>query len=157
MKIEIWGIGKTKSTYLIEGEREYEKRLKHYISVSQRIFEPIKGAANLSPQDIKKKEADMLLQALKPEDHLLLLDEYGKQYDSLAFADQIQSFMNQGHRRVVFIIGGAWGFDDSIKNKAAELLSLSKMTFTHQMIRLIFLEQIYRAMTILRNEPYHNT
>jgi len=157
MKIEIWGIGKTKSSYLIEGEREYEKRLKHYISVSQRIFDPIKGAAHLSPADVKKKEAELLLQAIKPEDHLILLDEAGQQMDSVAFADQLQSFMNQGHKRVVFIIGGAWGFDDSIKHKAAGLLSLSKMTFTHQMIRLIFLEQIYRAMTILRNEPYHNT
>lgn len=157
MKIEIWGIGKTKSHYLIEGERAYEKRLKHYISVSQRIFEPIKGAAHLSPQDIKKKEGDMLLQAIKPDDHLILLDESGIQYDSIAFAGQIQSFMNQGHRRIVFIVGGAWGFDESIKSKAAGLLSLSKMTFTHQMIRLIFLEQIYRAMTILRNEPYHNS
>jgi len=156
MKIELWGIGKTKIDYLLRGEDEYEKRLKHYVTFQQKIFEHPKGWSKLAPTEIKKKEAQILLEHLKPEDYVLLLDEIGKQYTSLEFADQLQNYMNQGLKKVVFIVGGAFGFDDSLRQRAASAMSLSKLTFTHQMVRLFFLEQLYRAMTIIKNESYHN-
>jgi len=156
MKIELWGIGKTKVDYLIQGEKDYEKRLKHYISFQQVIFEHPKGWNNLPAAEVKKREAQLLLDNIKDEDYVVLLDEKGKEMTSVEFSDQLQSFMNQGLKKVIFIVGGAFGFDDLIRKKAAAVFSLSKLTFTHQMIRLFFIEQLYRAMTIIKNESYHN-
>lgn len=155
MKIEIWSIGKTKANYLKAGEDIYLKRLKNYCAVEMKLFkEPKVGKS--SAEQIKKAEAEIFFKQILPDDYIILLDEKGKQTDSSTFASQLQKWFNQGPRRIIFIIGGAWGFDESIMKRSNFELSLSKMTFTHQMVRLIFLEQLYRAFTILKNEPYHN-
>ena len=156
MKIELWSIGKTKENYLKEGEAEYEKRLRHYLSFQQRVLAPPKIGSNSSGSDFKKAEANLILSYLSSDDYLILLDENGSLYTSESFADQIQKWMNRGLKRIIFLIGGAYGFDNLIYDRANAKVSLSKLTFTHQMVRLIFLEQLYRAMTILRNESYHN-
>ncbi len=156
MKIEIWSIGKTKEGYLQSGETLYLKRIKNYHTAELVLFkEPKTGKSNAS--QVKKLESEVFLKSLQPDDYVILLDEHGKQFDSVGFARQIQKWFNQSPRRLIFIIGGAWGFDSSLKMRSNFEMSLSKMTFTHQMVRLIFLEQLYRAFTILNNEPYHNT
>lgn len=157
MKIELWWIGKTKFSYLEEGMGEYVKRLKHYSSFSTHTLADIKNSGKLSPAQLKKKEGESVLSKLDSQTMLILLDERGKTLNSTAFADFIQKKMNQSTRRIVFLIGGAYGFDEILYQRADHKIALSAMTFSHQMIRLFFLEQLYRAFTIINNEKYHNS
>ena len=156
MKVHVWAIGKTSESYLRTGEEIYAKRLKHYLPISYEIIPDVKNAGKLSSDQLKLKEAESILARLKPEDGLILLDEGGKQYGSVEFSRWIDKQLQRPYRRLIFLIGGAFGFDESIYQRANGKLSLSKMTFSHQMIRLFLLEQIYRGMTILRGEKYHN-
>ncbi|MBE6314165.1 MAG: 23S rRNA (pseudouridine(1915)-N(3))-methyltransferase RlmH [Bacteroidales bacterium] len=156
MEITLIVIGKTNAKYLIEGLDEYTRRLKHYISYNINILPDIKNTKNLSEEQQKETEGKLILNALKPGDFIVLLDERGKEFSSMQFSDYLQRKMNSGLRRLVFVVGGPYGFSKDVYNKADEKLSLSKMTFSHEMIRLFFTEQIYRAMTIIRGEPYHH-
>ena len=156
MEISLIVIGKTNARYLQEGIEEYIKRLKHYIPYSITVLPDIKNTKKLTEEQQKEAEGKLMLNALKPGDCLVLLDERGKEFTSVAFADYLQRKMNAGLRRLVFVIGGPYGFSQSVYDRADEKISLSKMTFSHEMIRLFFTEQIYRAMTIQRGEPYHH-
>lgn len=156
MKVELWAIGKTNERYLEEGIDIYLKRLKHYLKFELRILPDIKKAGKLQPGQLKEKEGELVLKALQAGDCLVLLDERGKRLTSPAFAKFINHNIQLSHRRIVFLIGGAFGFPEFLYQKANHKISLSDMTFSHQMIRLFMAEQIYRAMTILNNEPYHN-
>lgn len=156
MKTALWAIGKTNEKYLEEGISIYLKRLKHYLDFELVIIPDVKQAGNLNPIQLKMKEGELVLARLKKEDVLILLDEKGDLYTSEAFANFLEQKMQLSHKRVVFLIGGAFGFSEALLERANGKVSLSKMTFSHQMVRLFFVEQLYRAMTILRNEPYHN-
>ena len=156
MEITLIVIGKTNAKYLIEGLDEYTRRLKHNITYNINILPDIKNTKNLTEEQQKETEGKLILNALKPGDFLVLLDERGKEFSSMQFSDYLQRKMNSGLRRLVFVVGGPYGFSKDVYNKADEKLSLSKMTFSHEMIRLFFTEQIYRAMTIIRGEPYHH-
>lgn len=156
MKAELWAIGKTNERYIEEGMAIYEKRLKHYLPFQWCVIPDIKAAGNLSPEQIKAKEGVSILTKVKPEDMLILLDERGRSMDSVAFSAWMDKKLQQSQRRLIFVIGGAYGFSEEVYQRADDRVALSPMTFSHQMVRLFFLEQLYRAMTILRNEPYHN-
>lgn len=157
MKIELWWIGKTKMQYLETGIAEYSKRLKFYTTFETRTIPDVRKAGRLSPGQLLKKEAESVLDKLDPGSTLILLDEKGKSFTSTGFASFIQQKMNQSTRELIFLIGGAFGFDPLLYNRADYKLSLSDMTFSHQMVRLFFVEQLYRAFTILNNEKYHNS
>lgn len=156
MKIVVLVIGKTNQAFVQDGIEEFCGRLKHYIPFDIEVVADIKNAKNRSFQEIKDREGDILLKYFRHGDHIVLLDENGKQYSSLEFAHFIEKKTHQVGKRLVFVVGGAYGFSEKIYDKANEKISISKMTFSHQMIRLIFVEQIYRAMTIMNNEPYHH-
>jgi len=156
MKILLLVIGKTDEKYLIEGLDKYRNRLKHYIGFDYEEIPDIKNRKSLSEDQQKKLEGDLILSKVKAGDKLVLLDDKGKDYSSVAFSKHLQQQMNSGIKRLVFVVGGPYGFDASVYAKAQGKLSLSKMTFSHQMIRLFMVEQVYRAMTILKNEPYHH-
>ena len=156
MKIVLITIGKTNEKYLIEGINEYNKRLKKYSNFEIIDIPNVKNTKHLSDYELIKKEGEIILNQLKDTDHVVLLDDKGKVFTSLTFAQKLQQWLIVGRKRLVFIIGGAYGFSDSLYERGNEKLSLSNMTFSHQMIRLFFLEQMYRAYTILNNEPYHH-
>jgi len=156
MKIELWAIGKTNEKYLEEGITIYLKRLKYYINFEFIIIPDVKQAGKLNSSQLKLKEGETILSRLKNEDYLILLDEKGDFFTSEAFAQFVEQKLQLSYKRIVFLIGGAFGFSETLYERANGKLSLSKMTFSHQMVRLFFVEQLYRAMTILRNEPYHN-
>lgn len=156
MKIKLLAIGKTDNKQLIQLIDEYQKRLKHYIKFEFDIINDIKNAKNLSELQQKEKEGELILNKISNTDVLVLLDDKGKQFSSIEFSKYLQKKMNAGIKQLVFVIGGPYGFSEAIYKKAKEQLSLSKMTFSHQMIRLFIVEQIYRGFTILRNEPYHH-
>ncbi len=156
MTIKLLAIGKTDSKQLLELTAEYEKRLKHYIKFDLEIIPDIKNTKNLSETQQKEKEGEAILKKINTTDVLILLDENGKQYNSVDFSNFLQKKMNAGLKQLVFVIGGPYGFSHTIYQKAQGKISLSKMTFSHQMIRLFIVEQIYRAFTILKNEPYHH-
>ncbi len=156
MKVSLIVIGKTDASYLSDAITEYKNRLVHYIPFEMLVIPDIKNVKNLSENQQKEKEGELILKALQPGDCLVLLDEHGKEFTSLQFAAYMEKKMHNVAKRLVFLIGGPYGFSDAVYKAAAEKISLSKMTFSHQMIRLIFTEQLYRAMTILHNEPYHH-
>ncbi|MEY8870307.1 MULTISPECIES: 23S rRNA (pseudouridine(1915)-N(3))-methyltransferase RlmH [Flavobacteriaceae] len=156
MTIKLLAIGKTDSKALQSLIDEYTKRLGFYIKFELEIIPDIKNSKNLSETQQKQKEGELILNKLNPTDVLILLDEKGKQLDSVAFANYLQKHMNSGIKQLVFVIGGPYGFSEEVYSKAAGKLSLSKMTFSHQMVRLFMVEQLYRGFTILRNEPYHH-
>ncbi|WP_372473616.1 23S rRNA (pseudouridine(1915)-N(3))-methyltransferase RlmH [Capnocytophaga sp. ARDL2] len=156
MTIKLLAIGKTDNKHLIQLIEEYTNRLKHYIKFELDIIPDIKNTKNLSQEQQKQKEGEFILAKLSPTDHLILLDERGKRFTSVAFADELQKKMNAGLKTLVFVIGGPYGFSQQVYDKAYGKISFSDMTFSHQMIRLFIVEQIYRAFTILRNEPYHH-
>ncbi len=156
MKIELLVIGKTDTPYLREGISLYEERLKHYVSYSKREIPDIRNVSVLSKKQIKEREGELILKALKDGDYLILLDERGELGNSEEFASRIERLRVSGVKRVVFSVGGAYGFSDAVYSRSNDKFSLSKMTFSHQMVRVIFLEQLYRAFTILKGEPYHN-
>lgn len=156
MKIVFIQCGKTRSSEIESLEKEYYKRLNRYISFEFIVIPDLKRTKNLSEEEIKKKEGDLILREFLPGDHIVLLDDKGKQFTSLKFANHLQTLMNRGIKRLVFVVGGPYGFDAAVYAQASEKLSLSAMTFSHQIIRAIFAEQLYRAFTILNNEPYHH-
>lgn len=156
MTIKLIAIGKTDSKNLQALIDDYQKRLGFYIKFSLDIIPDIKNVKNLSEAQQKVKEGELILSKLNTTDVLILLDENGKQFDSVAFSDYLQKHMNSGIKQLVFVIGGPYGFSDDVYQKANGKISLSKMTFSHQMIRLFFIEQLYRGYTILKNEPYHH-
>ncbi|MBN2237124.1 MAG: 23S rRNA (pseudouridine(1915)-N(3))-methyltransferase RlmH [Bacteroidales bacterium] len=156
MDIKLILSGKTEDAYLQDGIEKYNNRIKRYITYSEIIIPALKNTKNLGFDEIKQKEGQLILSKLKPGDFVVLLDERGKIKSSKDFSSFLQKHMNQSTKSLVFIVGGPYGFSEEVYSKANYLLSLSKMTFSHQMIRLLFVEQIYRAFTILKNEPYHH-
>jgi 23S rRNA (pseudouridine1915-N3)-methyltransferase len=149
-------VGKTEEDYLKEGISLFEKRLKHYINYQTIVIHSLKNTRNFNAEDFKDKEGEEILKHAVKADFIILLDEKGKAFRSKDFANFIQKQMNSSIRNLMFVIGGAYGFSDKVYEKADFKISLSEMTFSHQMIRLIFTEQLYRAFSILKNEAYHN-
>ncbi|MEO9893416.1 23S rRNA (pseudouridine(1915)-N(3))-methyltransferase RlmH [Aurantibacter sp.] len=156
MTIKLLAIGKTDNKELQTLIRTYENRLKHYIKFELEIIQDIKNSKNLSENQQKEKEGALILKKLNNTDVLILLDEKGKQFSSVDFSEYLQKKMNSGIKQLVFVIGGPYGFSQEIYQKAHGKISLSTMTFSHQMVRLFVVEQLYRAFTILKNEPYHH-
>jgi len=156
LKIQLTVISKTNQDYLKNGLAEYLKRLTRYCNLDYVEIPDIKNAKNLNHAVLKKKEAEKIIEQISVGDMLILLDENGKSFSSMEFSKQINQWQIQSVRRLHFVIGGAYGFDPSLLTKAQSKMSLSRMTFSHQMVRLIFLEQLYRAYTILKGEPYHH-
>lgn len=156
MKITLIAIGKTEDKYLIEGIDKYLSRLKHYINFSLAIIPDVKNTKNLTEAQQKTKEAELIVKQLNNSDIVVLLDEKGKKFSSVQFSQYLNKQMVGSVQNLVFIIGGPYGFDESIYKRANSSISLSDMTFSHQMVRLFFVEQLYRAFTILKNEPYHH-
>lgn len=156
MKIKLLVVGKTDSKPLHQLISHYENRLKHYVNLEWVSIAYSKNVQNLSESQQKEKESEAILKKLSSTDVLVLLDERGKTYTSVGFSEFLQKKMNSGIKQLVFAIGGPYGFGDSLYQRAQGSLSLSKMTFSHQMVRLFFVEQLYRAFTILKNEPYHH-
>ncbi len=156
MKITLIAVGKTEDKYLIEGINKYLDRLKHYINFNVVVIPDLKNTKNLTQEQQKSKEAILIAKQINATDVVMLLDEQGKKYSSVTFANYINKQMLASVQNLVFIIGGPYGFDASIYKRANGSISLSEMTFSHQMVRLFFVEQLYRAFTILKNEPYHH-
>ena len=156
MKIEFCVVGKTNEAYLKDGLSVFEKRLSRYNPFEYVTLPDVKSAGKMSAIQLKEKEGQLILKRLQPEDKLILLDEKGKSYTSVQFAQYLEKLLQSNCRKLVFQVGGAYGFSEAVYQRANALLALSDMTFSHQMVRLFFLEQLYRAFTILRNEPYHN-
>jgi 23S rRNA (pseudouridine1915-N3)-methyltransferase len=155
MKITLLVVGKTTSAPIESLIQEYQKRLTNYIPFALQVIPELKNTKALTPDQQKQAEGELILRAVAQNADLVLLDERGKEYRSIEFADYIQKKMSSG-RDVVFVVGGPYGFSEAVYQRANGKISLSKMTFSHQMVRLFFVEQIYRAMTILRGEPYHH-
>ncbi len=156
MKIKLIAIGKTDDKNLIQLIEGYQKRLQHYCKFEFEIIPDIKNVKNLSENQQKEKEGASILKKISSTDQLILLDEKGYEFRSIEFSRFLQKKMNSGIKQLVFVIGGPYGFSETIYQKAQGKLSLSKMTFSHQMIRLFMVEQLYRGFTILKNEPYHH-
>ncbi|MBO1884217.1 23S rRNA (pseudouridine(1915)-N(3))-methyltransferase RlmH [Capnocytophaga sp. Marseille-Q4570] len=156
MNIKLIAIGKTDSAALQQLISTYEKRLVRYINFELQLLPDIKNSKSLTEELQKIKEGELILSNVESSHYLILLDERGKEYTSVTFADELQKKMNTSIKQLTFVIGGPYGFSQEVYNRANGKLSLSKLTFSHQMIRLFFIEQLYRAFTILRNEPYHH-
>ncbi|MDP3437082.1 MAG: 23S rRNA (pseudouridine(1915)-N(3))-methyltransferase RlmH [Bacteroidales bacterium] len=156
MKIEFLLIGKTDTAYLKEGISLYEERLKYYTSYSKKEIPDVKNASSLSKEQIKEREGEQILKNIGEADELVLLDERGVTLTSEEFAARIERWNLRGVKKTVFAVGGAYGFSDAVYKRAHDKISLSRMTFSHQMVRVIFLEQLYRAFTINKGEPYHH-
>ena len=155
MKITLLVVGKTTDSHIEALIQEYQKRLTHYLPFTLQVIPELKNTTALTSEQQKQAEGELILRTITPATDLILLDEHGKEYRSIEFADYIQKRMSSG-RDVVFVVGGPYGFSEAVYQRANGKISLSKMTFSHQMVRLFFVEQIYRAMTILRGEPYHH-
>lgn len=156
MKITLILVGKTTDDYIKTGMDKYINRLKKYVGFNIEIIPALKKTRNLSQDQIKEKEGEQILNKINATDTLVLLDEKGKEMNSVSFSNYIQKSMLQSIKNLVFVVGGAYGFSPVVYKKASSKLSISQMTFSHQIIRLIFLEQLYRAFTIVNNEPYHH-
>jgi 23S rRNA (pseudouridine1915-N3)-methyltransferase len=156
MTIKLIAIGKTDHKNLQVLIDEYQKRLSFYIKFELEIIPDIKNVKNLSENQQKEKEGELILSKITPTDQLILLDENGKTFSSIDFSSELQKKMNSGIKTLVFVIGGPYGFSSEVYAKSQGKISLSSMTFSHQMVRLFFIEQVYRAFTILKNEPYHH-
>ena len=156
MKFTLLVVGRTVEKHYITAIDDYVSRTKHFTQFDMEVIPELKNTKSLSMEQQKEKEAEMILKALQPGDVVVLLDEHGKEFRSIEFADWIERKMHTVNKRLVFIIGGPYGFSPKVYAVAQEKISLSKMTFSHQMIRLIFVEQLYRAFTILNNNPYHH-
>mgnify|MGYP003507662062 FL=1 len=155
MKITLLVVGKTTDSHIEALIQEYQKRLTHYLPFTLQVIPELKNTKALTSEQQKQAEGELILRTITPATDLILLDEHGKEYRSIEFADYVQKRMSSG-RDVVFVVGGPYGFSEAVYQRANGKISLSKMTFSHQMVRLFFVEQIYRAMTILRGEPYHH-
>ena len=156
MKIKLVLLGKTDSEYIQQGISEYEKRIRHYIPYESIVIPAIKNVAGYSQTEIKIRESEQLMKNITVSDFLVLLDEKGRELSSVEFSGFLSQRFSSGIKSIVFIVGGAFGVSETIKKKANFILSLSQMTFSHQMVRLFFLEQLYRGLTILNNESYHH-
>lgn len=156
MNIKVIVVGKTIKSYFNEAEAEYLKRLKRYINMEYVVIPELKNAKKLSPNQIKEKEEELIQKQITNFDYVILLDEKGKQKTSVEMSEFLQKKMNEGVKSLCYIVGGAYGFSDNMRKNYPNKLSLSKMTFSHQMIRTFLFEQIYRGLSILKNEPYHN-
>lgn len=156
MKVLLLAIGKTSTRFVADGIAEYCKRLSRYIPFEITCLNDAKNTRNLNESQQKQKEGQMILAALAAQDYVVLLDEHGREFTSMEFAAYMERKMQSVPKQLVFIIGGPYGFSPEVYARANEKLSLSKMTFSHEMVRLFFIEQIYRAMTIINNEPYHH-
>jgi len=156
MKICFLVIGKTVEDYLKQGIAIYEKRLKNYLPFEIKTIPELKKTSGLSQEQQKTLEGKILLESVLPSDFVILLDERGKELSSTDFASFLQKQMLQSTKSMIFVVGGPYGFSKEMYDRANDKISLSKMTYSHQMVRLIFTEQLYRAMTILKNEPYHH-
>ena len=149
-------MGSTSQGFVAEGVKEFEERIKKYCSYERIELPGVKTSSDTAPSDLKKKESIVLLKQLSEGDYLVLLDENGKTYHSVDFARQLQKMMNRGVKNICFMIGGAYGFDETVYKRANEKIALSSLTFSHQLVRVIFTEQLYRALTILKGEKYHH-
>jgi 23S rRNA (pseudouridine1915-N3)-methyltransferase len=156
MKISFWSIGKPHETYIKEGTEDFTRRISRYFPVEWSVIPVPKNAGALPEAELKKREGDLLLQLLKPEDYLVALDERGRQLTSEGLSTFIQQRATESTRSLIFLIGGAFGLDERILKRAGFTWALSNLTFPHQLVRLILAEQVYRACTILRNEKYHH-
>ncbi|MBK8723588.1 MAG: 23S rRNA (pseudouridine(1915)-N(3))-methyltransferase RlmH [Saprospiraceae bacterium] len=156
MKFELWVIGKTTPQWIEEGINEFTKRLKLLQPVDFVLFNDVKNAKSLPVNILKQKEGEMILQKMANEDYLILCDDKGKQFSSKQFSVWLEKLTNLSKKRIIVLIGGAYGFSDEIYSRANEQISFSKMTFSHQLIRIIVIEQIYRGFSILKNLPYHH-
>ena len=156
MKITLLTVGKTDRDWVRQGLDIYVSRLKHYIPFTLTEIPELKNVSALSKDQIKVKEGELILKNVRPTDDLILLDEHGKEYSSVQLAKILQDKISYECKDIVFVIGGAYGFSDAVYARANSKLSLSKMTFSHQMVRTIFAEQLYRAFTIMKGEPYHH-
>ncbi|TDQ07560.1 23S rRNA (pseudouridine(1915)-N(3))-methyltransferase RlmH [Pedobacter metabolipauper] len=156
MKITLLVTGKTEDKYLIEGIEKYLNRLKHYIGFNMVVIPDVKNTKNLSEAQQKSKEAEQMLKHINNTDQIILLDEKGIKYTSVLFSSYLNKQMIGSVQHLIFVIGGPYGFDESIYKRANGSISLSEMTFSHQMVRLFFVEQLYRAFSILKGEPYHH-
>lgn len=156
MKVTFLMVGKSSFPFVREGMEMYEKRISRYLSYERIEIPDLSGTSSFTKEQVKEREADLILKKLKKTDEVILLDERGSRYTSVKWAAFIEQKINTGCKSLVFIIGGAYGFSARIYERASSCLSLSDMTFSHQIIRLFFTEQLYRAMTIIKGEPYHN-
>jgi 23S rRNA (pseudouridine1915-N3)-methyltransferase len=156
MDIKLIAVGKTDKTELDQLIKSYQNRLMHYVRFSFEIIPDLKNSKNLSEKLQKKEEGKIILSKISNSDRLILLDENGQEMNSVGFSNFLQKQMNSGLKRLVLVIGGPYGFSEAVYKKASSKLALSKMTFSHQMVRLFIIEQLYRSFTILKNEPYHH-
>ena len=156
MKITLLTVGKTDKDWVKQGMDIYISRLKHYIPFSVVEIPELKNVSSLTKDQIKTREGELILKNVRPTDDLILMDERGKQYTSVEFAKIIQDKISYTGKDMVYVIGGAYGFSDAVYQRANSKISLSKMTFSHQMVRAIFVEHLYRAFTIMKGEPYHH-
>jgi 23S rRNA (pseudouridine1915-N3)-methyltransferase len=156
MKIKLIVVGKSAFDFVKEGEVVYESRLVHYLPFEKIVLPDIKNPKNFSKDELKKKEGELILSKVTSQDFLVLMDENGSYFSSVKFSEWLNQKLNEGTRSLVFVIGGAFGFSKEVYERSNYLISLSKMTFSHQLVRIIFLEQLYRAQTILKGEPYHH-
>jgi 23S rRNA (pseudouridine1915-N3)-methyltransferase len=156
MRLMLLTVGKTDIAWVREGLEMYVSRIRHYVPFELRDIPELKGVSALSREQIKEREGELVLKQLRPADEVVLLDEHGREYRSVEFADWLGRRAAGSGRDLVFVIGGAYGFSDAVYERADGRLSLSKMTYSHQLVRTIFAEQLYRAFTILRGEPYHH-
>ena len=156
MKVALVLVGKTVNKHFVELIDEYAGRVKHYIGFEIITIPELKNTKSLSADQQKQQEGELILKQMQAGDHVVLLDEHGKEFRSVEFSSYMEQKMQTVNKRLVFVIGGPYGFSPDVYGRANEKISLSKMTFSHQMVRLIFVEQLYRAMTIMRGEPYHH-
>ena len=156
MKICLLTVGKTDIGWVREGLETYSSRLSHYVPFSVCEIPELKNTSALTRTQIKEREGELILKAIKPTDRVILLDERGKEYRSIEFAEEIRRLSLAGGKDIVFVIGGAYGFSEAVYARSVGKISLSRMTFSHQMVRTIFAEQLYRAFTIIKGEPYHH-
>jgi 23S rRNA (pseudouridine1915-N3)-methyltransferase len=156
MRVTLVNTGKPDEKFVNEGIRIYEKRIAHYCTFKNIFVNPGNSSGKLPANQLKLKEAGLILEKIKPENHVVLLDERGKQQSSVEMANWLQNHMIRSTRHLVFVTGGAYGFHESVNKRANEMIALSRLTFPHQLVRLVFLEQLYRWFSIIRGEPYHN-
>ena len=156
MKITLLTVGKTDKDWVKQGIDIYASRMKHYFPFSIVEIPELKNASSLSQEQIKTKEGELILKNVKPADEVILLDERGREFSSMEFAKALQDKISYTGKDIVFVIGGAYGFSEAVRQRSNSKISLSRMTFSHQMVRAIFVEQLYRAFTIMKGEPYHH-
>lgn len=156
MKITLLTVGKTDVKWVREGLELYISRLSHYVKFAMVEIPELKNVSALSKEEIKSKEGELILKNIRPDDHVVLLDERGEMFTSINFASKIENHISRMGSDMVFVVGGAYGFSEPVYSRCNSKISLSKMTFSHQMVRVIFVEQLYRAFTIMRGEPYHH-